>query len=180
MSKSLITEETRKSYLNRLKKLQEYKFSEKGDELFVTKLIVESEQINNLHVKARINDLEIDNDALEEMGGNRTAPTPLESLISSFANCLEISALLYFSFSKLKINSLKVKVEATYDKRYDLPDERAPLLGLYDIKYTWYIDTLEPLEKIEKVLKKVEKYCPVKGTFSRTHKYQQEIVLINR
>ena len=69
MSKSLITEETRKSYLNRLKKLQEYKFSEKGDELFVTKLIVESEQINNLHVKARINDLEIHNDVLEEMGG---------------------------------------------------------------------------------------------------------------
>jgi len=109
---------------------------------------------------------------------NRTNASGILNFV--FPNCLEISALLYFSFSKLKTNSIKVKFEAKYDKRYVLPDEGAPLLGLYDIKYTWYIDTLEPLEKIGKVLKKVEKYCPVKGTFSRTHKYQQEIVLIKR
>ena len=60
MSKKLITDESRIAYLSRNKKMQELGFSEKGDELFILTLVAESEQIDNLHDKAKINNFEIE------------------------------------------------------------------------------------------------------------------------
>ena len=105
MSKKLITNESRTAYLNRFKKMQELGFTEKGDELFTSKLVAESEQIYNLHVKAKINNLEIENDAPKDLGGKSSAPPPMQSLLATYANCLEITALLYFSFSNTAANS---------------------------------------------------------------------------
>ena len=72
MSKKLITDESRTAYLNRFKKMQELGFTEKGDELFRSTLVAESEQIDNLHVKAKINNLEIENDAPKDLGGKNS------------------------------------------------------------------------------------------------------------
>ena len=177
MSKKLITDESRTAYLNRFKKMQELGFTEKGDELFTSKLVAESEQIDNLHVKAKINDLEIENDAPKDLGGKSGAPSPMQSLLATYANCLEITALLYFSFSNTAANSIKVRVEATLDKRSALLSEKAPLPGFFNITYTWYIDSNERLSKIKKVLERVEHICPVGGTFLRSHEFTHKIVL---
>lgn len=177
MSKKLITDESRTAYLNRFKKMQVLGFSEKGDELFISKLVAESEQIDNLHVKAKINNLEIENDAPEDLGGKSGAPPPMQSLLATYANCLEITALLYFSFSNMKANSIKVRVEATLDKRSALLSKEAPLPGFYNITHIWYIDSNERVKKIKKVLERIERICPVGGTFLRSHKFSHNIVL---
>jgi uncharacterized OsmC-like protein len=177
MSKKLITDESRIAYLNRNKKMQELGFSEKGDELFISTLVAESEQIDNLHVKARINKFEIENDAPEELGGISGTPPPMQALLATYANCLEITALLYFSFSNIKTNSIKVKVEATLDKRSALLTKEAPLPGFYNITQIWYIDSNESYNKIKKVIERVEKICPVGGTFLRSHEFTHNIVL---
>jgi len=171
----LLTKETIEAYTKRIKSMQELKFSEEGNIKFIEEIVAESEQIENLHVKARINDKVIENDEPESLGGFNKAPRPMDTLLASLANCLEISALLYFSFSNLKVKSVKVKVLATFDKRAVLPLRGAPMPGFYDIKYIWYIDTDESEKRIEKVLDKVNQNCPVKGTFSRSHEFPHEI-----
>ena len=101
MSKKLITEESRIAYLNRNTKMQELGFSKKGDNLFISTLVAESEQIENLHVRAKISNFEIENDAPEDLGGKSGSPPPMQALLATYANCLEITALLYFSFSNI-------------------------------------------------------------------------------
>jgi len=177
MSKKLITDESRIAYLNRNKKMQELGFSEKGDELFISTLVAESEQIDNLHVKSKINKFEIENDAPEDLGRKSGCPPPMQSLLATYANCLEITALLYFSFLNIKANSIKVRVEATLDKRSALLTKEAPLPGFYDITQIWHIDSNEPFNKIKKVIERVEQICPVGGTFIRSHDFTHKIVL---
>ncbi len=179
MSKKLVSQEAINAYMERFQSMVKHKFTEKGDELFIASLVAESEQVNNLHVRAKVNEFEIDCDEPKELGGSNKAPNPMQSLLASLANCLEISALVYFSYTNLKVDSVKVKVEATYDKRYVLTDKNAPLPGFYNIKSIWHVDTNEPREKIENVLKKVEENCPVKGTFSRSHDFNTELVILD-
>ena len=178
MSKPLVSNESIVAYNKRLQSMIQHKFTEKGDELFITTLIAEAEQVDNLHVKTKIGEFEIENDAPEALGGSNAAPSPMPMLLASLANCLEITALLYFSFLKVNVDSIKLRVEATYDKRCVLPDKEAPLPGFYNINYVWYIESKEKLRRIENVFKKVEKFCPVKGTFTRNHDFKQKIVLV--
>lgn len=178
MSKPIISNESIVAYNKRFQSMMKHKFTKKGDELFITSLVAEAEQINNLHVKSKIGEFKIENDAPEALGGSNAAPAPMQMLLATFANCLEITALLYFSFLKVNVDSIKLRVEATYDKRCVLPDKEAPIPGFYNINYVWYIESKEKLRKIEEVLEKVDKFCPVKGTLTRNHDFKQKIVLV--
>ena len=131
-----------------------------------------------MHVKAKVGNFEIENDGPKDLGGSGKVPGPMPMLLATLANCLEITALLYLSFSNVKVNSIKIKVEGTHDKRSALEPQKEPLPGFYDIKYTWYIDTVENLEKIEQILKKVEDGCPIKGTLNRTHIFNSKVEYI--
>ena len=176
-TKKLVSDKTINAYINRLKNMQKYENSEKGDELFIEKYIVQSEQVENLYVKAKINDFEIFNDEPKEYGSNK-APRPMETLLASIANCLEISALLYFTFAKLDIKSIKVQVEATIDKRSVLTDKNRPMPGFYSFNITWYIETEENLKKIERVIERVENNCHALGTISRSHTFPKKIIIL--
>ena len=175
----LVSNKTINAYLERLKELQKFKFSERGDELFIEKYVVKSEKVDNLYVRAKINEFEIYNDEPKDFGTNR-APRPMETLLASVANCLEISALLYFSFANVKIQSVSVEVEGKIDKRSVLADKNRPSPGFFDIKIKWYIDSDESLKKIDGVIKKVYNNCHALGTLSKIHKFPKEIVLNKR
>ena len=177
MSKKLLSYKIISAYSKRLQSMHEYKFTEDGDKLFIKTLIAETEQVNDLHVRTKINDFIIESDEPEVLGGTNLAPTPMESLLASLSNCLEISSLLYFSFAKLRINSLKVRVEATFDQRATLAVKEAPLPGFYDYKVIWFIDSEEKLRKIKQVLKKVEKLCPVRGSFENPKNFSERVIL---
>ncbi|MFX1375674.1 MAG: OsmC family protein [Promethearchaeota archaeon] len=178
MSKKLVSDETLKSYMKRLEKMHKYRNGAEGDKLFLSKVTAVSEQLDNLHVKASIGNFVIENDGPKDLGGSGTIPGPMPMLLASIANCLKITALLYLSFSNLKVDFIKVEVEGMYDKRAALNPKMEPLPGFFDFKYTWYIDTDENLKKIDHVLQKVEEICPVKGTFNKHHEFQREIHLV--
>ncbi|MFX1522952.1 MAG: OsmC family protein [Promethearchaeota archaeon] len=175
MKKTLVSDATKKAYINRFEKMQNYRNTPEGDEMFLSKVTALSEQIKNLHVKAKVGDLIIENDGPKDLGGSGTIPGPMPMLLASLANCLEITALLYLSISNLEIDSLKVKVEALYDKRASLNPKKEPFPGFFEIKYTWYISSDESIKKIDRVLKQIEEICPVKGTFNKHHEFQREI-----
>ena len=177
MSKNLLNDAIIAAYLKRLENMNKYKFTEKGDELYISTLTAETEQIEFLHVQTKILDLILDNDAPKELGGSGLYATPMQMFLASLANCLEISALVYFTLANVKINSLKVKVDATYDKRAVLNLKDAPLPGFYDYKITWYINTNEKLNKIKQVLKKVESNCPVRGSIERPNRFSEEVII---
>ena len=142
--------------MSRFKGMQRNRSSQSGKELFIQKVTVVSEQINNLHVRATINEFKIDNDGSEELGGSHKSPSPMESLLATLANCLEQTALLYFTVMGLKINSVKVMVEGTQDKRSSLNPKESPFPGFYDFHITWFVDSSDDLKRIKRIVEKVK------------------------
>ncbi len=177
MTEKLLSDKIITAYLTRLENMNKYKFTEEGDELFIKKLIAETEQVNDLHVRTKIDDFIIESDEPEVLGGTNLAPNPMQSLLASLSNCLEITALLYFSFAKMKINTIKVRVEATFDQRAVLAVRKAPLPGFYNYGVTWNIDSEEKFRKIKQVLKKVESLCPVRGSFENPKTFKEKVIL---
>ncbi|HEC93442.1 MAG TPA: OsmC family peroxiredoxin [Candidatus Atribacteria bacterium] len=169
--KSLVSEKITQAYKNRFEKMLKYKYSKKGDELFIETVVAEAEQIDDLYVKAKVGDFIIECDEPKELGGSNKAPRPIDLFLASIANCLEISALLYFSFANLRIEKIKVKIEAKIDKRAVLSGKDAPLPGFYDFKIYWDIKSNENEKRIKRILKKVEKNCPLSGTLKRNHNF---------
>ncbi|MHA1149531.1 MAG: OsmC family protein [Promethearchaeota archaeon] len=170
--KKLVNTETIQAYSDRFKKMIDVKFSPEGDDLFIEKVVATSSQIDNLRVQAHVNDFVIECDEPRELGGTNSAPRPIDLLLASLANCLEISALLYFSFSNLKIDSVKVTVKTEIDKRALLNDKNAPLPGFHHFNIIWDIDTIENEKKVKKIIDKIEKFCPISGTLSRAQRLQ--------
>ncbi|MFX1370642.1 MAG: OsmC family protein [Promethearchaeota archaeon] len=179
MNKKLVSDDSLKAYEIRSKKMNKEKDTAKGDELFIVKMAAISEQINNLHVKAKVNDYEIECDGPKDLGGSGKIPGPMPMLLASFANCLEITALLYLSYMNIKVDSIKVKVEAEYDQRSALKPKKEPFPGFFNLTITWNLKTEENFKKIERILNKVEEVCPVKGTISKIHIIHQKIELNN-
>jgi len=175
LNKKLISDEIQEAYKERFMQLRKHEHSTEGDRRFISRLTAVSEQISNLHVKAKVGDFVIENDGPKELGCSGHILGPISMFLASFANCLEITALLYLSFSNAKVNSIRVKVEATIDRRSAL-NPKKPFPGLYDIKYCWYVNTEENLKKIDRILKKAEEICPVKGTVKGD--FEREIHLV--
>jgi len=180
MRNKLVSDETLKSYQDRFEKMIKIKDPDEGDRLFISKISAISEQIDNMHVKASVGNYTIENDGPKDLGGSGAVPGPMQMLLASLANCLEITALLYLSVSNVNVNSIKVKVEAMYDKRSSINPKKEPFPGFYDIKYVWEIETDENLRKVDQILKRVEEICPVKGTLNRHHEFPREIQLVKK
>lgn len=178
MKEKLISPNTVQAYMKRLRDINTHKFSPEGDALFKKTIVAESEQIDNLHVKTRIGEFQIECDEPDTLGGTNKAPSPMQLLLASLANCMEISALLYFSFSNVRINSIRLKIEAEFDQRYILPLPEAPLPGFSALKCTWYLSTSASMRKIERVIEKVEQNCPVKGTYDRSPNFSNKIEIV--
>lgn len=177
MTEKLLSDKIIAAYLKRLENMNKYKFTEEGDKLFIKKLIAETEQVNDLRVRTKVDDFIIESDEPETLGGSNLAPNPMQLLLASFSNCLEISALLYFTFARMKINSVKVRVEATFDQRATLAVKDGPLPGFYNYDVIWYINAEEKFRKIKQVLKKVETLCPVRGSFENTKRFSEKVIL---
>lgn len=176
-NKGLLNSETVAFYLKRFQYMQNQKYSKKSDKLFINRMVAVSKQINNLHVRSKINDFYVDNDGSNKMGGSNKGPSPMECLLATLANCLEQTALLYFTFMGVKVNSVQVKVEASQDLRSLMNPKESPYPGFFDFKITWIIDPEDDLRKVNRVLRKVEDACPVKGTVSRPQIFSEEIVV---
>lgn len=180
MRNKLVSDETLKGYNDRFEKMIKNHNTDEGNRLFISKVTAVPEQIDNLHVKSSVGNYVIENDGPKDLGGFGDVPGPMQMLLGSLANCLEITALLYLGLSNVKVDSIIVKVEAMYDKRSSLNPKKKPFPGFYDIKYVWEIETDENLKKVDQILKRVEEVCPVKGTLNRHHEFPREIQLVKK
>ena len=171
----MIKEETITACAKQAEELMKYKFTKEGNELFISTLVAETEQVENMHLKTKINDLVIECDTGKPMGGSGLHASPMQLLLVSIASCLEQTALLTFHFNGVDIKSLKVKIEATYDKRSILGVKP----GFYEYNITWFIETSARERKVQRVLKKVEELCPVRGSLINPKYFSEEIVIVN-
>lgn len=113
--------------------------------------------------KARQFELVIDEP--QSLGGTDTGMNPVEALLASLGACQSIVARVYASKFEVELEDFKVDVEGDLDlDGFFNRSEVRP--GYSDIRYTFYIKTTSPAEKVEAFVQFLESKCPVGDTIA--------------
>ncbi|MNO97829.1 OsmC-like protein [compost metagenome] len=113
--------------------------------------------------KARQFELVIDEP--KSLGGTDTGLNPVEALLASLGACQSIVARVYAPKFDVVLEDFRVDVEGELDlDGFFNRSEVRP--GYSDIRYTFYIKTNSPEEKVREFVQFLESKCPVGDTIA--------------
>lgn len=122
----------------------------------------EAELRDGLSVKIKSREFEYHSDEPAVLGGNNTAPTPVELLLGSLCACQEIVVKAYAATIGIKLNKVSVVAKGEIDLRGFLNINEDIRPGFHTVHFNTEIDTTETnTEKLDLLLKLTEEQCPV-------------------
>lgn len=120
---------------------------------------------NGVQVKTASRQFELIIDEPKSLGGTDTGMNPVEALLASLGACQAIVARVYAPRFEVKLDDFRVEVEGDLDlDGFFNRSEVRP--GYSDIRYTFYIKTESPQEKVEEFVRFLESKCPVGDTIA--------------
>ena len=93
--------------------------------------------------------------------GTDAAPNPVQSLLGALGGCLSLTALYVIRHKQLDVNRFELEIEGTTDY---LPGSRAKALATVHV--TVKLATSMTDKAIDRLLKTMDKYCPVHNSLS--------------
>lgn len=111
-------------------------------------------------VKVSSRSFEFTIDEPKSLGGTDTGMNPVEALLGSLGACQSIVARVYAKKFDINLDDFRVEVEGDLDLDgfFKKSDVRP---GYSDIRYTFYIKTDAPRERVEEFIQFLEETCPV-------------------
>jgi uncharacterized OsmC-like protein len=118
-----------------------------------------------VRVKTTVRQFELMIDEPKSLGGTDTGMNPVEALLASLGACQSIVARVYAPKFGVKLDDFRVEVEGDIDLDgfFNRSDVRP---GYSEIRYTFYIKTDSPREKVEEFISFLERKCPVGDTIA--------------
>lgn len=128
-------------------------------------------------VNVQSRNFEITIDEPKSLGGTDTGMNPVEALLGSLGACQSIVARVYASKFDVQLDDFRVEVEGDIDLDgfFNKSDVRR---GYSDIRYTFYIKTDSPKEKVDEFIQFLERQCPVGDTLANDVNLQLKEVVI--
>lgn len=128
-------------------------------------------------VNVQSRNFEITIDEPKSLGGTDTGMNPVEALLGSLGACQSIVARVYASKFDVQLDDFRVEVEGDIDLDgfFDKSDVRR---GYSDIRYTFYIKTDSPKEKVDEFIQFLERQCPVGDTLANEVNLQLKEIVI--
>lgn len=120
---------------------------------------------DGVKVLTRARQFELLIDEPQSLGGTDTGMNPVEALLASLGACQSIVARVYAPKFDVVLEDFRVDVEGELDLDgfFNRADVRP---GYSDIRYTFYIKTSSPQEKVEAFVQFLESKCPVGDTIA--------------
>ncbi|RXZ84836.1 OsmC family peroxiredoxin [Paenibacillaceae bacterium] len=132
---------------------------------------------DGFQVKAASRNFELTIDEPKSLGGTDTGMNPVEVVLASLGACQSIVARAYAAKFGVELNDFRVEVEGDLDlDGFFNRSEVRP--GYSDIRYTFYIKTDAPREKVEEFVSFLESKCPVGDTLANPVNLQLNRVVI--
>lgn len=120
---------------------------------------------NGVQVKTASRQFELIIDEPKSLGGTDTGMNPVEALLASLGACQAIVARVYAPRFEVKLDDFRVEVEGDLDlDGFFNRSEVRP--GYSDIRYTFYIKTESPQDRVEEFIQFLESKCPVGDTIA--------------
>lgn len=117
-------------------------------------------------VRSEIRGFSVHIDEPRELGGNDTAPNPVELLLAALGGCQEIVYRAFAAVLGIEIVSIEVHAKGHLDLHGFLGLAEVPA-GFTNISFTTRIVSSASPESIRQLAALVEKHCPVQDTLTR-------------
>ncbi|ACI19386.1 OsmC family protein [Dictyoglomus thermophilum] len=115
----------------------------------------------NLKVEVDIrNKFTINMDEPPSLGGEDTAPNPVEVVLAALIGCLGIVIPVVAKEKNIPLNSIEIETEGDLDPRGFMGDPTVRA-GYQEVRAKVKINAPVEREKIEELMKEVERRCPV-------------------
>lgn len=121
----------------------------------------------NFTVRSEVRGFIVPIDEPRELGGNDTAPNPVELLLAALGGCQEIVYRAFAAVLGIEINSIEVHAKGYIDLQGFLGLADVPA-GFTNISFTTRIVSPASPESISQLAALVEKHCPVQDTLARS------------
>lgn len=116
--------------------------------------------------RSEVRGFSIPMDEPRELGGEDTAPNPVEMLLAALGSCQEIVYRAFAAVLGIEILRIEVHAKGYLDLRGFLNLAEVPS-GFTGVSYTTRIVSTEPTERIRQLTELVERHCPVYDTLRR-------------
>ena len=117
-------------------------------------------------VRSEVRGFTVPIDEPRELGGNDTAPNPVELLLAALGGCQEIVYRAFAAVLGIEIDSIEVHAKGYVDLHGFLGLSEVPA-GFTKISFTTRIVSSASPESIRQLAELVEKHCPVQDTLAR-------------
>lgn len=118
-------------------------------------------------VRSEVRGFSVPIDEPRELGGNDTAPNPVELLLAALGGCQEIVYRAFAAVMGIEIQSIEVHAKGYLDLHGFLGLAEVPA-GFTNISFTTRIVSTASPESISQLAALVEKHCPVQDTLMRS------------
>lgn len=119
-------------------------------------------------VRSDIRGFAVPIDEPRELGGNDTAPNPVELLLAALGGCQEIVYRAFAAVLGVDIERIEVHAKGYLDLHGFLGLSDEVPAGFSNISFTTRIVSSASPENISKLAALVEKHCPVQDTLTRS------------
>lgn len=121
----------------------------------------ESRQVSGFQSTVQTRQFSFDADEPEALGGEDSAPNPVEYLLGALATCQEVTYRLYADALGIPLDGVSVKLEGALDLRgfLDVDDSVRP--GYLGITGTVTLDSPAGDAELARLKATVDRHCPV-------------------
>ena len=128
------------------------------------KISAQSESSTKVIAKAR--QFEIVIDEPQNFGGNDDAPTPVETLLASYAGCLNVVLHILAKEKKIKINHINIDIKGSINPQRLLGISNDDRAGFKSLDLEVKIESEADGETIEKLINDAKDRCPINDNLS--------------
>lgn len=144
-----------------------------------SKTVFEAQAIlgENVKVKAEARSFSINFDEPAALGGDDSAPNPVEYVLASLGACQAIVYRALASLKGIKLQSVIVNTKGHLDLNGFLGLDANARPGLSKVEFETIIVSNEPTETIERLALQVESLCPVLDIISNPVTVEGKLVI---
>ncbi len=120
-----------------------------------------------------------DFDEPKAIGGEDSAPNPVEYVLATLGECQAITYKVLASLKGIELDGVEIKTKGNIDFRGFLGIDSNVRPGFLDIAYETTVTSEEEFDKIVRLSKQVESLCPVIDTLANPVEVSSKVFIKN-
>lgn len=133
----------------------------------------------NFKVNGASRQFKFDFDEPEAIGGDDSAPNPVEYVLATLGECQAITYKIIASLKGIEIDTLTIKTKGNLDFQGFLGIDNNVRPGFLNVEYETTIGSDESFDKLVRLSQQVESLCPVLDVISNPVEVQSKVLLRN-